>query len=208
MRVEILDGKEKAFEHRKAISKLGFWYIKNKEIDGRWSKECKESEIAKIKKFCKRHHLEYAVYEEGFTRSSNYRYRYFKAHKGLFNTFYQCAYCGRIRTKKYITVDHIIPVDKVIKGKRREHYKRLLRSKGITDINDVRNLVSACRRCNSQKSANAGIWILRGRIGSHPWFWVTCNLILIVVLIFVVCNISEIAEFFKNLFLSWISELT
>lgn len=205
MRVEILDGKNKTFQHRTAISKLGFWYIKNQQTDGRWVKECTKKELAEVKKFCKKHRLEYAVYEEGYTRSSNYRYRYFKAHKGLFNKFYLCSYCGKIKTKKNITVDHIIPVDKVVKGKSRDRYKRVLRRNGIKDINDIKNLTTACKSCNSKKSANTGLWILRGRIGSKPGFWVMWYVIFFITIVFVCCNFSEIAAFFKTLFLNWIS---
>ena len=58
MRVEILDGKDSAYQHRKAISRMGFWYIKNQQIDGRWSKECEEDELPKIKQFCRKNHLQ------------------------------------------------------------------------------------------------------------------------------------------------------
>ena len=204
MRVEILDGKECTFKHREAISRLGFWFVRNQQIDGKWTKECEEKELQRIKKFCRKRKLEYAVYEEGYTRSSNYRYKYFKAHPGLFNTFYQCAYCGRIRTRKYITVDHIIPVDKVIKGKKREKYKQMLKRRNITDINDIRNLVSACKRCNSKKSARTGLWIMRGRIGRHPIIWAIWYLIIIIALTFVVSNFFEIINFLKHLFIQWI----
>lgn len=205
MRVDILDGKSSTFEHREAISKLGFWFTKNKQIDGKWTKDCNESEIPKIRKFCRKRGLEYAVYEEGYTRSSNYRYRYFKEHPGLFNTFYQCAYCGKIKTRKNITVDHVIPVDKVVKGKKREKYKRILRRQGITDVNDVRNLVPACKSCNSKKSANTGFWILKGRIGKYPLFWATYHFFFIIVIIFIVCNFTEISTFMRDLFINWVS---
>jgi 5-methylcytosine-specific restriction endonuclease McrA len=205
MRVEILDGKECTFQHREAISRLGFWFIKSQQVDGKWTKECNKEDLQRIRKFCKRRKLEYAVYEEGYIRSSNYRYKYFKAHKGLFNTFYQCAYCGKIRTKKHITVDHIIPVDKVIKGKKREKYKKILKRKNITDINDIRNLVPACKRCNSKKSANTGFWIIRGEIGRHPIFWIIYYLIIIILTMFIICNFHEIVDFLKQLFIQWIN---
>lgn len=47
----------------------------------------------------------------------------------------------------------------------------VLRLNGINDINDTRNLVPACRKCNSRKGANTGIWIIRGLIGRHFGFW-------------------------------------
>lgn len=44
----------------------------------------------------------------------------------------KCAYCGRHRNHKYMTVDHIIPL-----------------SKGGT--NDIGNLQCVCKKCNSLK---------------------------------------------------------
>ena len=106
-------------------------------------------------------------------RSANYRCNFFKANKGLrgHRKHYHCSYCGRIKKKDDITVDHLIPVNKVLKGCHKRFWKMVLRLNGINDINDTRNLVPACRKCNSRKGANTGIWIIRGLIGRHFGFW-------------------------------------
>ena len=206
MKVEILNGKNKTYQYKSKLYRLGFRFIKNQN-HGRWTKDCKESELKKIKRFCKKKKLEYAIYEDGYTRSSNYRYNFFKEHPGFLGKFYQCAYCGHIHTRKNITVDHIIPVDKVIKGKKREKYKKILKRQGIEDVNDVRNLVAACKRCNQRKSSNTGFWILKARIGKHPAFWLIYYTLLVVLLIFTISNFNAIVLFLKNLFINWISTL-
>ena len=49
-----------------------------------------------------------------YERSNDYRQQFFKANKPLFGkNIYQCAYCGKLKRKKNITVDHVIPVNKV-----------------------------------------------------------------------------------------------
>lgn len=106
-------------------------------------------------------------------RSTNYRCNFFKVNKGLRGRrkHYHCSYCGRIKKKDDITVDHLIPVNKVLKGHHKRFWKMILRFNGINDINDTRNLVPACRKCNSRKGTNTGIWILRGLVGRHFGFW-------------------------------------
>lgn len=117
----------------------------------------------------------HTYYMERFNneRSANYRCNFFKANKGLrgHRKHYHCSYCGRIKKKDDITVDHLIPVNKVLKGCHKRFWKMVLRLNGINDINDTRNLVPACRKCNSRKGANTGIWIIRGLIGRHFGFW-------------------------------------
>lgn len=106
-------------------------------------------------------------------RSANYRCNFFKVNKGLRGRrkHYHCSYCGKIKKKDDITVDHLIPVNKVLKGRHKRFWKMVLRFNGINDINDTRNLVPACRKCNSRKGTNTGIWILRGLVGRHFGFW-------------------------------------
>lgn len=122
-------------------------------------------------------------------RSTNYRYNFFRVNKGIngHRRYYHCSYCGRIKKKDNITVDHLIPVNKVVKGKCRNFWRGVLQVNGVKDINDIRNLVPACRKCNSRKSANTGMWILRGIIGKHFGFWCVWKPIKLAILVAIIC---------------------
>lgn len=107
--------------------------------------------------------------EKVYERSNDYRQQFFKANKPLFGkNIYQCAYCGKLKRRKSITVDHVIPINKV---KRRGFGRFLMRISGISDINDTKNLVAACGKCNRKKTDKIGLWPLRGLIGKHFVCW-------------------------------------
>ena len=65
-----------------------------------------------------------------------------------------------------MTVDHIYPVYLAKTGK-----NLWMRIAGIEDVNDVRNLAPACRRCNLKKVSKAGIWLIRGILGRYQIYW-------------------------------------
>lgn len=204
MLVQVLDAKESVYNHKEKLRRMGFRYIRDPASDGKWQKDCSTVELKSVRKFCRRNGLEYAVYEAGYTRSTNYRNKYFQVHKGFLGKYYQCAYCGKIKTKKGITVDHLIPVDKVIKGKRRDKYIRKLKKKGITDVNDVRNLVPACMKCNQKKSAQTGIWVLRGTLGKHPIYWLTVWFFSLLLIVFFIANWQAILSGLSQIFIDWL----
>lgn len=56
----------------------------------------------------------------------------------------------------------------------------------MESINDLRNLVAACSRCNSKKSAKMGIWIIRGKIGRHQHLWIFRHIVRIAVISFLI----------------------
>lgn len=114
------------------------------------------------------------------TRSNNYRNKYFSKHKPVFRNLYFCSYCGRIRTRRYITIDHLYPISKAQKS---ATLRWKLRFRGYKSINDVRNLVPACRTCNEIKSDNVSIiWIIAGRIGSVQWLWIPRHIFRLIIL--------------------------
>lgn len=47
-----------------------------------------------------------------------------------------------------------------------------MKIKGIHNINDVKNLISSCSKCNSRKSDKMGLWIIKGEIGRHFGYWI------------------------------------
>ena len=62
-----------------------------------------------------------------------------------------------------MTVDHIIPIDKV------QHdwkYRLLMKLSGMNNVNDICNLTPACERCNKRKGKKIGLrYYLKGKIG-------------------------------------------
>lgn len=119
--------------------------------------------------FAKKHKLRYYVVSSFSSRSGNYRKQFFTKVRPFVGDYYFCVYCGRLLHRKDVTVDHLYPVGKVRKLPR---LQRKLRKQGILSVNDVKNLVPACEKCNAHKAAKMGLWIIRGKLGRHPYLWV------------------------------------
>ena len=119
-------------------------------------------------------------FQSEWVRSGNYRKDFFAANKGP----YRCRYCNRLLKKDYMEIDHLIPIDKAkVKG----HYRRVLEKKGIRNVNDIRNLVPACQRCNRLKGSKTGIWYIKGILGQYPTYWKIRRFILIILeIVFVI----------------------
>lgn len=116
-----------------------------------------------------------------YQRGKSYRSDFFKCHPGIFHKYYVCSYCGRPLTKKTVTVDHLIPVHKV---KRIGFGRFLLWINGIYNVNDTRNLVAACRKCNSRKSDKMGLWVIKGTFGRHLLYWILRDALIVGLLIY------------------------
>ena len=159
MKVKIKNGRKNTAVYKKKLRQMGFSWKSTSKNNGYWEKNCEDHEIRSIERFCRRKGLEAVVYEKNYSRGDHYRKTFFDANKGLFGNgnYYWCAYCGRIFSRKNITVDHLIPVNKVLQGKEKEKYRRKLRLHGITDVNQAENLVAACRSCNLKKSTKTGM---------------------------------------------------
>lgn len=108
-----------------------------------------------------------------FSRSNDYRREYLKKHKGFFG-IYTCAYCGRLCTRSTMQVDHIYPVNGVkglgAKGTSGKLFVTLVSlfhgPKALKEgVNADWNKTAACPRCNSNKTDNMGLWVLRGYFG-------------------------------------------
>ncbi len=139
-----------------------------------------KNELKRLDKFCRRRSLNYTFTDETTERSASYRNNFFRENRGIFGSgIYMCAYCGRLMGKGTTRVDHIIPVQKARTSK---FYQRILKLRGIKNVNDVRNLAPSCDRCNSRKSAYGGLWVIRGMFG-RAWIRV-----LIKELIMLVCG--------------------
>lgn len=180
MEIRIYDKKNKTYEFKKALKKLGF--IRNKNY---WVKECDKNEAEQARYFCEKYNLEYAPIKKEYVRSDNYRAVFFKYNNGIFSKrmHYHCAYCGKIKKKQDITIDHLIPINNVLHGKHSHYWRRKLWKSQISDINDYHNLVPACAKCNQKKGSKAGLWVLRGRIGSNFIFWCFYRVIQVMIII-------------------------
>lgn len=108
-----------------------------------------------------------------FSRSTDYRKEYLKKHKGFFG-IYSCAYCGRLCSRSTMQVDHIYPVNGVkgigLKGTTGKLFVTLVSlfhgPKALSQgVNANWNKTAACPRCNSNKTDNMGLWVLRGYLG-------------------------------------------
>ena len=106
-------------------------------------------------------------YERNWGRSGGYRKKYFEKHPA---EEYRCVYCGRVIPKDSITIDHIVPVSL---AQRSRIARWWLKKRNFESINDERNLVPSCWRCNKTKGKSVSvIWALRARLGQSSVWWV------------------------------------
>lgn len=110
------------------------------------------------RKITRRLHVKYRVYEEQWARSADYRKQFLKENPGP----WRCAYCGKIIDR--VQVDHVIPVGQTVKN---PYARMLLEMRGIENVNDTKNLVPSCAKCNKAKSDHIGLWPLRAYLGKH-----------------------------------------
>ena len=134
----------------------------------------------------------YKSFDRRYERSSNYRDVFFRTHKGP----YRCAYCGRHLKPANLEVDHLIPV---AKAKTSMAARTFLHLAGARSVNDAKNLVSACKKCNGKKSDKIGLWVPRGIIGRFNIVWtirdVMITAILVIAGLIVWNNFDAIREF-------------
>ncbi len=159
-----------------------------------------QRQVNKIKYYCQQHHLNFKITNSLGNRSSDYRRIFFIYHKPqVMDKYYICAYCGKLMIKDKLTVDHLYPIGKSSKSVK---YQAKLERRGIKNINDPKNLVAACKRCNSAKSAKTGMWILRGRLGRYKAYWIlrrTVEMILVAVIVYYLFFVLHIQNDFSEI---------
>lgn len=147
------------------------------------------------------HKYKYRSYDKRYERGSTYRKDFFENNRGP----YHCAYCGRRLKSDNLEVDHLIPVSK---AKTSVGVRTWLHLCGIKNVNDVRNLVSSCPRCNRKKSDKIGLWAIRGAIGRHKIVWTIRNIIVCIIValvaLIVYSNSYAIQDFIATLFRTFI----
>ena len=126
-------------------------------------------QLHRIKLFCAAQHARFYYDDPDWTRNTDYREIFFASFPPNSGDRYLCAYCGRRLKKDDVTVDHIYPVSKAASSIR---IQEKLRRKGLTGINDIKNLTPACAVCNERKSAKTNMWwMIRGVIGRNSLIW-------------------------------------
>lgn len=126
--------------------------------------------------------------DEKYRRGSSCRYDFIRKNPG-FHGYYLCRYCGKPLSKDRMTVDHRIPVRKAEKS---WLYRKLLNHYPY-GVNDVRNLVPACKRCNGRKGSKTGIWLLLGYTGvvTGPLFRLTVTVFAVFVVYLVLKSLIQ-----------------
>ena len=134
-----------------------------------------------------------ADFERKYTRSDNYRQEFLASNCGEL----RCRYCHKklSGTKKSnkLEVDHLIPI---AAARRSAVARMLLKHIGCDTVNDMSNLVPACRRCNRRKSSKMGIWYIRGVLGKFETYWICLNSMKL----FIIINLA--AMLYSLIFLS------
>lgn len=125
--------------------------------------DCTPEEEKEIRRNSFLSHVRYRTYDRRWDRSDNYRQTFFRTSHGP----YRCRYCGRYLNTKYLQVDHLVPVAKTRKG---GAARAVLEMRGISNVNDPRNLVPSCSKCNRKKGDHMGMWLIRGIMGKYSWF--------------------------------------
>lgn len=166
--IEISRGRRKIYRYRRLLEAEGFTFSYKSYGKSTLTKKVNtKEECERYKTFCKKNRIRCEILRREHVRSSDYRKTFFE--KTYFpRSWTLCAYCGLPVTVENLTVDHIIPVDKVRKTHSAKWLMELL---SIKDVNEYKNLCGACKRCNSRKRAKMGLWVIRGFIGKNQIVW-------------------------------------
>ncbi len=150
MLVAVTNKYNNTYKYRRRLYRLGLRYA-----NGKWQTTTSDDRlIKKIAKYCRKHNLYCECIPENYVRSGTYRREFLGSYKKYRGRYFRCAYCGKMLVSKEMTVDHIIPVDKAQHSK---SVRRLMKFSGISNVNDIRNLTPACRKCNKRKSASVNL---------------------------------------------------
>lgn len=142
-----------------------------------WKAKIPESEKKKAQKILKKSRVRAVWYKKEWGRASNYRNIFLRSFKGP----YRCRYCNKLLKPSKLQVDHIVPIDKV---KKSALTRKMMKLFGIVNVNDPRNLASACSKCNARKGNNGGIWIVKGYLGQFHLYWILLRVSQSMLLIF------------------------
>ena len=140
------------------------------------------------------HNYKFKTYDKRYSRSTSYRKTFFANNKGP----YRCVYCGKRITAETLEVDHLLPV---AQAKDNLWVRTLLHLSGAKNVNDSKNLVQSCTKCNRKKSDKMGLWVIRGIIGRFDCVWVIRDIVVAILVI------VAILIFVNAVDLSWLQDL-
>lgn len=189
--IVIDDGYAKTYAYRQKIGQMGFLFDSEYK---NWIKEVSsESELNEIEEFCGSKGLSFI---SPFTKRSNgYRDDFFNANAPIDKRGkYRCVYCGRKQSKERITIDHLISVRRAQKSQKS---RDKLRAMECDSVNDIKNLVPACKHCNSSKGHMLYPWLWIANIGKRENFWKTKNAL--IVCLFAYLIIGTLFDIFTNI---------
>ena len=156
-------GRRARFEQRRYP---GFAYKKAGKYSYCWEATVDEDDLRSIAARARKDGLLLEAVPVEYARSSGYRQEFLAA---AGNGPYRCRYCNRKLERGDLTVDHLVPVA----AARKSWIARLVLSlAGAEGVNDAKNLVPACNRCNARKGAKGGLWIVRGLLGRYKGYWI------------------------------------
>mgnify|MGYP000850130085 CR=1 FL=1 len=164
-----------AYNHMKWMDKYNYT-VKSNLYGAYFAFKVNENDKKMLLKQLKRHHIKYNIYDKKWERSSNYREQFFKYNCGP----YRCRYCNKKISKSNVIVDHLYPI---AAGKYRPNTRILLYMRNISNVNDVKNLVPSCYKCNSKKSDKLGLWYIRGILGKYKIYWIILILLKITIIL-------------------------
>lgn len=192
MRCIIKNARNSTYSFRHELHERGFEFCKSKK---EWSKDIANNERQLIINQFAHNGLKIIFADKNNLRGTNYR-KDFVDHSQLVihkngKRLYRCVYCHKLLTDASLTVDHLIPVQAVYSSDYSDFNRKILNKFGIVDINDIKNLVPSCEKCNKSKGKKIGLWTIRGLLGKHRIFWVTYYLLSIFVFAFMLLLILQ-----------------
>lgn len=127
----------------------------------------------KLEKKLKYRHIRYRCYEKRYSRSFDYRQKFITENPPP----YKCRYCNKDIDTENMVVDHVIPISKV---KNTGYGRNMMNLLDIKDINDTKNLVPSCIRCNMKKDNHIGFWPVKAALGKYKTYWVVHDIALFI----------------------------
>ncbi len=122
------------------------------------------NELNSVKKRLISNKIRFKMFEERYQKSYDYRKDFLENNPGP----YRCRYCNRWLKTEYMQVDHIIPASKAQKDSNLQIWLWLNKCESV---NDLKNLVPSCNKCNQQKGRKIGLWPLRAYLGQFKAYW-------------------------------------
>lgn len=142
------------------------------------------NEKKKVIKKISKSKIKYRCYEKRWERSSDYRKEFFE----YYQPPYKCRYCNKLLNKNYMVIDHIVPIAQV---KKSTNARMKLYMRGISEVNDVRNLAPSCKKCNDRKGMKLGVWYWKGILGQYKWYWITRKIIFNLMILLIICFVLK-----------------